>query len=195
MERQGWSRKGELDWVVLEHARAMLLVLAALVERAAGLPVVERLHFLAVMGYGEAEVRRLIVAQASAGGHGGRAGTAATLAETTDASAYNPTMGSGDAALLAARFRMLALAVDALLALAGAKPPRRTASPSLTLSRRPLLTGQTTPLPAVRATSPPAVAAAAMFFPRTGQRRSGRYWRFRLRARRIVLPAPEGDIA
>ena len=194
MARQAWSRKNEWDRDALEHIRAMLLVLAALVERAASLPVAERLHFLAVMGCGEAELRRLIVARASAGGHGGRAGTAAALAETTDASVYNPTMGSGDAALLAARFRMLALAVDALLALAGAKP-RRTASPSLTLSRRPFLTGQTTPLPAVRATSPPAVAAAAMFFPRTGQRRSGRYWRSRVRARRIVFPAPEGDIA
>ena len=195
MARQAWSRKNEWDRDALEHIRAMLLVLATLIERAAGLPFAERLRFLAVMGCGEAEVRRLIVAQASAGGHGGWAGTAATLAETTDPYVYNPAMGSGDAALLAGRFRMLALAVDAMLALAGPRPPHRTASPSLTLSRRPLLTGQTTPLPAVRATSPPADAAATMFFLRTGQRRSGRYWRSRVRARRIVFPAPEGDIA
>ena len=189
MARQAWSRKNEWDRDALEHIRAILLVLAALVERAAGLPVVERLHFLAVMGYGEAEVRRLIVAQASAGGHGGRAGTAATLAETTDPSAYNPTMGSGDAALLAARFRMLALA--------GAKPSSRAAFPFVGFpDRNPRrAVAQFTPSPALRATSPPAVAAATTFFLRTGERRSGRHWRFRLRARRIVLPAPEGDIA
>ena len=58
MERQVWNRKEELDQAVLEHVRATLLVLAALVERAAGLPVVERLRFLAVMGCGEPRPRR-----------------------------------------------------------------------------------------------------------------------------------------
>ena len=74
MARQAWSRKNEWDRDALEHIRAMLLVLAALIERAAGLPFAERLRFLAVMGCGEA-VRC-----------GGRGPASASMASTASAS-------------------------------------------------------------------------------------------------------------
>ena len=143
MERQAWSRKGELDRVVLEHARAMLLVLAALVDRAAGLPMAERLHFLAVMGHGEAEARRLIVAMASSRRPGASAEAAAA------------PIAVGDTALLAARFRMLALAVEAMLEQTAPRPLQRHAPAVLAPDRNPRRTSQFTPSPALRATSPP----------------------------------------
>ena len=160
----------ELDRTVLEHARALLLALAVLVERAAGLPTVKRLWFLEVMGRGEAEARRLIVAMASDAGASGEAGVTTVHA-------------AGDAAQLAARFRMLALAVDAMLAFAGPCPPRRLTSPAASHAiRNPLLvTSQFTLSPALRATSPPqagersrGVGDDALL--RTGHLRTGRYW-------------------
>ena len=145
MARQMWNRKGEPDRVVLEHIRALLLALAVLVDRAAGLPAARRLHLLAVLGRGEAEARCLIVAMASDQCPGGPAGASAS-----------PTTAAGDAALLAARFRMLALAVGALLAQVAAEPPCRHAARSVgRLCRKPRLTAQFTPSPALRATSPP----------------------------------------
>ena len=145
MARQAWSRKGQLDRAVLAHARALLLALAALVERAASLPTAKRLWFLAVMASGEAEARRLILAMAADPCPG-------TLAKATAA----PPMVAGDAALLAARFRMLALAVDAMLALAGGRPTCRQASWSFSPSgQKHRRASQFTPSPALRATSPP----------------------------------------
>ena len=148
MEGQARNRTVELDRIVLEHVRAMLLALAALVDRSAALPTFERLHFLAVMGHGEAEVRRLLLAMAS-----GLNDAIGFDAAPTDA-AVTPVHGVGDASLLAARFRMLALAVDAMLALAGAESPRQSASPSI--SREARLASQHILSPARRATSPPA---------------------------------------
>ena len=143
MARQAWNRRMEPDRDVLEHIRALLLALAVLVDRAAGLPTVERLRFLAVMGHGEAEARCLIVAMASDPG------------DPAVASA-SPAPTVGDTALLAARFRMLALAVDAMLAQVGAAPRCRPAAPALLLRRRPpRAVSQFTPSPALRATSPP----------------------------------------
>ena len=146
MARQAWSRTVELDRAVLEHARALLLALAVLVERAAGLPTVKRLWFLEVMGRGEAEARRLIVAMASDAGASGEA-----VVTTVHA--------TGDAAQLAARFRMLALAVDAMLALAGARSPYRHTFPAAShaIPNPLLVTSQFTPSPALRATSPPQI--------------------------------------
>ena len=148
MARQAWRRKGELDRNVLEHIRAMLLVLAALVERAAVLPTAKRLWFLAVMASGEAEARRLILAMAYDPSLG-------IPAEATAA----PPIVTGDAALLGARFRMLALAVDALLALAGPRSSCPHASSSALLpGHNPRGAAQWTPSLAPRATSPPAGA-------------------------------------
>ena len=141
MTGQTWNRKGQPNRAVLEHARALLLALAVLVERAAGLPTVERLWFLAVMASGEAEVRRLIVAMAFDRCPGIPAGFDAALAVPSAASSRpDPSTPAevttaaptviGDAALLAARFRMLALAVDAMLAQVAAEPRCRHASPS-----------------------------------------------------------------
>ena len=137
MEGQARNRTVELDRIVLEHVRTMLLALAALVVRSADLPTFERLRFLAVMGHGEAEVRRLLLAMAS-----GLDGPTGSNAASTDA-AVTPVHGVGDASLLAARFRKLALAVEAMLALAGAESPRQSASPSI--SREPRLASQYTP--------------------------------------------------
>ena len=148
MGRQAWRRKGEWDRDVLEHIRSMLLVLAALIDRAAGLPLYERLHFLAVMGCGEAEVRFRIVAMACDGRYGDTDGFGG-LDEA-------PVHAAGDAARLAARFRMLALAVEAMLAQAGPRPPSRHTFPSVSFpSRNPRRTAQCTLSPALRATSPP----------------------------------------
>ena len=136
MARQAWSRK-ELDRAVLEHVRAMLLALAALVERAASLPAVERLRFLAVMGCGEAEARRLIVAMAS--DH--------CLVAPAEAVAA-PLPAAGEAAWLAARFRVLALVVEAMLAQAGPRPScRHASSPALLLGCRPQVRGAVPALP------------------------------------------------
>ena len=149
MARQAWRRKGEWDRDVLEHIRSMLLVLAALIDRAAGLPLYERLHFLAVMGCGEAEVRFRIVAMAC----GGRYGDTDGFGGLDEA----PVHAASDAARLAARFRMLALAVGAMLAQVAAEPLCRHASPSIRLrDRSPRRTAQCTLSPPVRATSPPA---------------------------------------
>ena len=143
MEGQARNRTVELDRTVLEHARALLLALAVLVERAAGLPTVKRLWFLEVMGRGEAEARRLIVAMASDAGASGEVVVATVHA-------------AGDAAQLAARFRMLALAVDAMLAVAGARSLRSHACRSVSRANRSRqITSQFTPAPARRATSPP----------------------------------------
>ena len=140
MARQAWNRGMEPDRIVLEHIRALLLALAVLVERAACLPTAKRLWFLEVMGRGEAEARRLIVAMASDAGASGEA-------------VATPVHSAGDAAQLAARFRMLALA--------GVRSPCRHTSPAASHAiRNPLLvTSQSTPSPAVRATSPPVWAA------------------------------------
>lgn len=142
MARHAWNRGMEPNRIVLEHIRALLLALAVLVDRAAGLPAARRLHLLAVLGHGEAEARCLIVAMASDRCPGDSAGTSVSAA--------------GDAALLAARFRMLALAVDAMLAQTGAEPSCRRAAPPLGLpGRKPRGAAQTTPSPDLRATSPP----------------------------------------
>ena len=156
MAGQALNRKGEPDRVVLEHARTLLLALAALVERAAGLPAARRLWFLAVMAGGEAEVRRLIVAMAA--GRCPRNSVVASISplSATDHRLCTPPTMAGDAALLAARFRMLALAVDALLAQSAAETPCRHAARSIgRFCRKPRLTAQFTPSPALRATSPP----------------------------------------
>ena len=117
MVRQEWNRKEEPEGVVLEHIRALLLALAVLVDRAVDLPMVERLRFLAVLANGEAEARSLIVAMASDRCPGDPAGACAPPAAT-----------AGDAVLLAARFRVLALAVGAVLAQAGPRRPCRHGS-------------------------------------------------------------------
>lgn len=118
MARQAWNRKEEPDRDVLKRIVALLLALAALVDRAAGLPAASRPHVLAILGHGEAEVRSLIVAMASDR-------CPAPPAEATAA----PPPAAGDAALLAARFRVLALMVGAVLAQVDPRPSCRHASP------------------------------------------------------------------
>ena len=160
MGRLEWNRQVERDRNVLERILALLLALAALTERAAGLPMVDRLRFLAVMGCGEAEARDFILAMASGP-------SPATPSEATATS----FPAADDAALLAARFRMLALALGAMLM--QARAPCRHASPAA--SREPRRSSQFTPSPALRATSPPqagggAAASMTTSFLRTGAR-------------------------
>ena len=127
MERQERHREAELDQAALQHVRMLLLALAALVDRAVGLPMVERLRFLAFMGDGEAKARRLIVAMAS--DPCATAEAAVSPVYAADPYPFTPVHAVGDAALLAARFRMLALALTALLARARDRAPRRHVSP------------------------------------------------------------------
>ena len=200
MARQAWNRNEELDRAVLEHVRATLLVLAALVERAAGLPPLARLHFRAVMAGGEADLRRLIAAMAFDRGPGNPAGAAAPA--TADLYPSPPAMASGDTALLAARFRMLALAVDAVLARAGGRSPRRHVSPSLSLSRRSLPASQFTPSPALRATSPPQAGQRSLGVGDDTHAANGRMalrsplaFVFRTGGVGAPLPRPGGEVA
>lgn len=117
MGRLKWNRRVERDRAVLERILALLLALAALVDRAAGLPAVNRLQLLATLGRGEAEARRLIVAMAS---------NSCPAAPADAAAAPPPTVG--DAGQLAASFRMLALALYAMLTQVRGRSPRRYAS-------------------------------------------------------------------
>lgn len=168
MAGRAWDRRAEPDRVVLERIVMMLLALAVLVERAAGLPAARRLHLLAALDRSEAEARCLIVAMAA----GGCPGSANQIIALSPA--------AGDAALLAARFRILALMVNFVLERFGAEPTRGHAANSLLpcrTSRR--VVPQFTSLPARRATSPPGgwemdAIAATMIFPRTGPEHTGR---------------------
>ena len=152
MGRQEWSRSVERDRSVLERIRALLLALAALTHRSASLPVARRMHLLAILGHGEAMARDFILAMAS------DPGAPARLDAASDAATVKLVPEAGDAAVLAARFRVLALALGVMLALAGSSrgfvsllSPPPTLSPGHKLRQ-----SQFTPLPALRATSPPA---------------------------------------
>ena len=144
MGRLEWNRSVERDRNVLERILALLLALAALTDRAAGLPAARRLHLLAILGHGEAVARDFILA----------------IAPGPDAPVEPaPPPAANDAALLATRFRMLALALGILLT--QARAPCRHASPPPAFSPAPLRgfklrrPAQNTPSPTLRATSPP----------------------------------------
>ena len=149
MGRLEWNRRVERERDVLERILALLLALAALVDRAAGLPAARRLHLLAILGYGEAEARDFIIALAS------EAGASARFDAASDAATVKLVPQAGDAALLAVRLRVLALVLGVLLA--QARVPCRSTPPRTGLPRRkPRQSLQSTRPPAVRATSPPA---------------------------------------
>jgi len=116
MGRQEWNREVERDRTVLENILALLLSLAALTDRLSSMPTRDRLHVLAVLGCGEAAARSLLVAMM-------RERWPEAPAEA-DVAPY-PT---GDAALLAACFRVLALALVAMLA-ETRRLPRHAGSP------------------------------------------------------------------
>lgn len=139
MGRTEWKRGVEQDRAVLEHIRVLLLALATLVDRAAGLPAVDRLHVLAILGHGEVEARSFIVAMAS----GAPAGIITARPAT------------GDAGQLAASFRMLALVLGAVLM--QARTDCRHASPPAGLPGcKPHRSAPRIPSSVPRATSPPA---------------------------------------
>jgi hypothetical protein len=123
MGRLEWNRSVERRRDVLERILALLLALAVLADRAAGLSAAKRLHVLAILGRGEAEARILIVEMA----FGAPAEAAAA-----------PPAAAGDAGRLAAGFRVLALALGALLAQArGRSPCRHASAPVLLPGRKP----------------------------------------------------------
>ena len=145
MGRLEWNRSVERDRNVLERILALLLALAVLTDRAAGLPAARRLHLLSVLGHGEAMARDFILAMATG--------------PDVPAEAIATSTAAGDAPLLAARFRMLALTLGTLLT--QARSPCRHALPPPAFSPAPLpgfkprRPAQNTPSPAPRATSPP----------------------------------------
>ena len=108
------NRQIERERAVLERIVALLLALAGMAERATALPAPARLRLLAILGFGEEAARGLVVALTP--GAPGEIGDFAS-----------PPACHAD--LLAARFRMLALVVAALLAtarrLAGVLPHGR----------------------------------------------------------------------
>ena len=120
-----WNRGANGDHDVLARIAALLLSLADLADRAAGLPFLRRRHVLGILGFGEAEARAFLI-EVSTGA-------------PAPADAPDP---DGDAALLAARLRALALLLCAILAwriglpgAAGARIGRRRIARSVV--RRP----------------------------------------------------------
>lgn len=128
----GWlERNGDMErnGQMLERILALLLALAAIADRASGLPAPVRLRLLAILCPGEAAARGLVI------------GT--TPGAKTEAAAASHE--AGPAALLAARCRALACVVGALLVearrlarvlrheasrrAAGTMPPRGPARP------------------------------------------------------------------
>ena len=109
------DRSGQIgtDRNVLMRIAALLLSLADLAERAAGLPFLRRRHVLGILGFGEAEARAFLI----------------EISTGAPASADAP---AGDAALLAARLRALALllcVVQARAAFPGAAAARAVRRP------------------------------------------------------------------
>lgn len=92
-----WNRGANGDRDVLMRIAALLLSLAGLAERAAGLPFLRRRHVLGILGFGEAEARAFLI----------------EISTGAPAPADAP---ADDAALLAARLRALALLLCVLLA-------------------------------------------------------------------------------
>jgi hypothetical protein len=118
MGRLELNRRVERDRDVLKRILALLLALAALADRAAGLSAAERLRILAILGRGEAEARIFIVETVSG----------------APAESASPTWAAGDAARLAAHFRILALALSVMLE--RTRAPCRQASLPTGLPRR-----------------------------------------------------------
>ncbi|MCV0397622.1 MAG: hypothetical protein K5872_17430 [Rhizobiaceae bacterium] len=102
MERMGWNvEEVERNRVVLERIVAFLVALAALADRVAGLPLPIRLPVLAILGRGEAVARALVT------------GLAHEIGVPYPAAALP---AADEAGRLAARFRVLALMLGAILA-------------------------------------------------------------------------------
>jgi hypothetical protein len=107
---------------VLEHILALLLLMASLADRAAGLPLRRRRAVLEILACGEAEARALVLGMA-------------TGSPTCGDAAPEPAP-LDDAALLAAGLRVLALALGVLLAEARRVVLPGEAGPRAGLSKR-----------------------------------------------------------
>ena len=112
----GWNEEADWSRDVLMRIAALLLSLAGLAERAAGLPFLRRRHVLGILSDGEVVARAFLV----------------EISTGAPAPADEP--GSvGDATCLAARLRALALLLCVLLArwatLPGAAAPRAVRRP------------------------------------------------------------------
>jgi hypothetical protein len=128
----GWYRDANGDRDVLERIVALLFALAGLADLAAGLPARHRRQVLAILGYGEAVARAFLT------------GMEEDAPSWEDAPADAPGE-PGDALLLAARFRALALLLAALLARAALFALTRAAS--LTMDKAERLPGGQRPRP------------------------------------------------
>jgi hypothetical protein len=115
MGRFEWMREVDRHRYVLERILALLLLMASLADRAAGLPLRRRRTVLEILGRGEAEARALVLAMAT--GSPACGGDVAPEPAALD-----------DAARMAAGLRVLALALGVLLAearrVAGEAGPR-----------------------------------------------------------------------
>jgi len=99
-----WSKRLDRRRDVLERIVALLLTLATVAERAAGLSASHRESVLRILAYGEAEARTFVIAMARDCG---------APVEPADVA-----MARDQAERLAASFRALALILGAMLSLA-----------------------------------------------------------------------------
>ena len=97
-----WNREIDRRRDVLERILALLLLLAGLADRAAGLPAHRRRHVLGILACGEVEARAFVIGMAGAPVDG--------EVEMQDATA------ASHAERLAVSFRVLALVLGAMLA-------------------------------------------------------------------------------
>jgi hypothetical protein len=102
---------------VLSRILALLLLMASLADRAAGLPFRRRSAVLQILGRGEAEARALVLAMAA-----GAPACDDDAAPEAAAGDVARAVADGDAARMAAGFRVLALALGVLLARAAQSP-------------------------------------------------------------------------
>jgi hypothetical protein len=109
MARLEWMREVNQQRGVLTRILALLLLMASLADRAAGLPLRRRRTVLQILACGEAEARVLVLGMA-AGAPACGEDAAPELAKAEDA------------ARLAAALRLLALALSVLLARAAQSP-------------------------------------------------------------------------
>ncbi|WP_080917981.1 hypothetical protein [Manganibacter manganicus] len=101
----GWDKDGNGERDVLERIVALLFALAQLADRAAGAPFLRRRHVLGILSRGEAEAWAFLF------------GSAPVPPVPADAPEQ-----AGDAARLAARLRVLALLLCAMLTRRAARP-------------------------------------------------------------------------
>lgn len=120
----GWDGQANRERDVLERIVALLFALAGLAEMAGALPARRRRRVLGILGWGEAAARVFFTGVAPHTPF-------RDVAPCREPDPADVPAESGEALLLAARLRALALMLAALLARAALseRPPRRAPSP------------------------------------------------------------------